>query len=161
MQRGCETQKCSLSRFASSRLAANLDDWAPASLVSSTPGSVQRAHNLPDWATIGLPYEGPESQGLTAHPSTHVKQELEQDLLRLLDRDMFSKLLHSFPARALLRAWLVKNEPGVGARKLDHWTDEQRLVGLKSLLQDQCDSIFRKTLTSLRVTSDCTNCSCK
>lgn len=125
-------------------------NWVSASpairhLASVATTGDRRAHNLPDWAVIGIPFEANQSQIRTSHPSTHIKKELEQNLIRLLDQDMFKKLLSCVEARSEFRAWLVRNEPGeLGTRKLDRWTDEQRANELKKLLRDQCESLFGK-----------------
>ncbi|KAG0142594.1 hypothetical protein CROQUDRAFT_662383 [Cronartium quercuum f. sp. fusiforme G11] len=124
----------------------DIRNWVPKaksahSIVAST-GTQTEAQNLPDRSTIGAPFER-QPQRLTAHPSTHIRQELEANLTRLLDRRVFVDLLKCAPARAEFRSWLVQNEPeGSGFRKLDRWTDEQRTEELTAGLKAQCEALF-------------------
>lgn len=84
-----------------------------------------------------------------SHPSTHIKQELEQNLIKLLDQDTFVNFLKSDQAREEFREWLVLNDDldGNGIRKLDRWTDEEKIEKLNQMLRNQCEAVFSKFLS--------------
>lgn len=131
--------------------ASSLDNWISSSsnnalsvLVASSRGV--RAHNLPHWSLIGNPFEKDETQNLTAHPSTQIRQDLQANLIRSLQNG-FLRLLHSSEARAELRSWLLAQEPeGSGPRKLDRWSDEQKTIELTNQLRAQCHAVSGKYL---------------
>ncbi|UZJ57617.1 hypothetical protein CBS101457_006937 [Exobasidium rhododendri] len=94
-------------------LCSDLTDWAP----SAKPSNEKWAGigNLPDWDTL-------IAGEATSRPNRNVQEELDWSLQRLLNEQVFEKLVTTPQGRQKFRAYLVQHCPGAEQR-LDMYFD--------------------------------------